>query len=209
MTVRPGSAIRAARPMARAPTARQIDVIIASPRWTRALRRAAAVCRRAGAAALAELSHSEAVEISVLLTTDGAVGKLNRAFRGMNKPTNVLSFPTLDVNNPRSGPRQLGGPQGMSVMLGDIAVAYGVTAREAKAEGKTLSSHLSHLVVHGVLHLLGYDHERDRDALTMERLEKKVLAHLGISDPYALPDRKGPAHKSRVRAAPGRGRVRL
>lgn len=107
------------------------------------------------------------VELSILLTTDGAIRKLNALYRGKDKPTNVLSFPADD-----------------SLMLGDIAVAYGVTAREAKAEHKTLTAHLSHLVVHGVLHLLGYDHEDEKDAVTMERRERKILADLGIADPY-------------------------
>jgi len=143
-----------------------IDIIVASQAWTKRLRGAKAVCRRAALAALGK--HRKPVEISVLLTTDSAIRKLNALYRGKDKPTNVLSFPAGD-----------------SLMLGDIAVAYGVTAREAKAEDKTLRAHLSHLVVHGVLHLLGYDHEDEKDALTMERRERKILADLGIADPYA------------------------
>ncbi len=156
-----------------------VDVIVATPTWTRALRNAASVCRRAADAALAAAGPKSSVEISILLTSDPAIRKLNATFRGKDKPTNVLSFPTDASDAP--------GIKGAPRALGDIAVAYGVLKREANAENKTLTAHLSHLVVHGVLHLLGYDHERDKDAATMERLEKKILARLGISDPYADP----------------------
>ena len=158
---------------------RTIDVILATPRWTRALRTPAAIVRRAALAAL-DGTRGE-VEMSVMLTTDAAVRDLNATYRGQDKPTNVLSFP---VDPPAQGRKTVRGPK----MLGDVAIAYGVLTREAKAEGKTLKNHLSHLVVHGVLHLLGYDHEGDADARTMERLETKLLARLGIADPYAPPD---------------------
>jgi probable rRNA maturation factor len=147
-------------------TVATIDIIVASAAWTKNLRGIKAVCRRAALAALGK--HSNPIELSILLTTDGAMRKLNALYRGKDKPTNVLSFPADE-----------------SVMLGDIAIAYGVTAREAKAENKTLTAHVSHLVVHGVLHLLGYDHENEKDAVTMERRERKILADLGIADPYA------------------------
>ncbi|MBY0511761.1 MAG: rRNA maturation RNase YbeY [Rhodospirillaceae bacterium] len=143
-----------------------IDITVASRAWTRSLRGAKAVCRRAASAALGK--PGKPVELSILLTSDRASRKLNALYRGKDKPTNVLSFPAGDP-----------------LMLGDIAVAYGVTAREAKTERKTLTAHLSHLVVHGVLHLLGYDHENEKDAVAMERRERKILADLGIADPYA------------------------
>lgn len=150
-----------------------IDIIVASQAWTKSLRGAKAVCRRAAFAALGK--PGKPVELNILLTTDSAIRKLNALYRGKDKPTNVLSFPAGDT-----------------LMLGDVAVAYGVTAREAKAERKTLTAHLSHLVVHGVLHLLGYDHEDEKDAITMERRERKILADLGIADPYAPPDEPAP-----------------
>src|SRR5690606_26773167 len=124
-------------------------------------------CRRAATAALDSRPRQKSVELSILLTTDAAVRKLNRTFRHQDKPTNVLSFPALSPGDLKSM------PPCVPLALGDIAIAYGVAAREAKAEGKTLAAHLSHLVVHGVLHLLGYDHEGDTDAVTMERLERK------------------------------------
>jgi len=109
-------------------------------------------------------------DFTILLTSDKALRALNRAFRGADKPTNVLSFPS-------------GGDY-----AGDIAMAHGVTAREAKAAGKRFADHATHLVVHGVLHLAGHDHERPRDAKVMEPLEVKILAKLGIADPYiAMP----------------------
>jgi probable rRNA maturation factor len=111
--------------------------------------------------------------LAVLLTDDAAVRALNAAWRGIDKPTNVLSFPA-----PRGERRYA------PVPLGDIAIACETTAREAQAEGKPLAHHLSHLAVHGFLHLLGYDHESDREAEAMEQLERKVLAALGVPDPY-------------------------
>jgi len=92
---------------------------------------------------------------------------LNAGFRGRDKATNVLSFPSGQTN-----------------YLGDIAIAYGVAAKEARDQGKSLADHCLHLVVHGVLHLLGYDHERQKDARVMETLETAILANFGIADPY-------------------------
>ncbi|MBV9509444.1 MAG: rRNA maturation RNase YbeY [Caulobacteraceae bacterium] len=106
----------------------------------------------------------------ILLTDDAAVQDLNVRFRGQDKPTNVLSFPT--------GPN----PEDH---LGDLALAFGVCAAEAKAQGKTLADHLRHLTIHGVLHLLGYDHEIDSEAEAMEALERRILDGLGVADPYA------------------------
>jgi probable rRNA maturation factor len=117
-------------------------------------------------------------EFSILLAGDRRLAALNLDFRGKGKPTNVLSFPA-------------GG-----TYAGDIAIAYGVTKKEAKAAGKSLADHASHLVVHGVLHLAGYDHERPRDAKLMEPLEVKILKRLGIADPYAAPDKATQANKA-------------
>ena len=108
-------------------------------------------------------------DVTILLSGDKKLAVLNRDFRGKAKPTNVLSFPGRDG------------------YAGDIAIAYGVTAAEAKAASKTFIDHATHLVVHGVLHLAGYDHERPKDAAVMEPLEVKILKRLGIADPYAVP----------------------
>jgi probable rRNA maturation factor len=110
--------------------------------------------------------------LSVLLTDDAAIRELNAAWRQQDKPTNVLSFPAPAIPGP--GPRH----------LGDIALAFETMVREAETEGKTLQDHLSHLVIHGVLHLLGFDHELEAEAEIMESLEVAALRSLGIADPY-------------------------
>jgi len=166
------------KPAPKKPAPAAIDVTIAAQAWPRAVRNVAAVCRRAAQAALDACALRREVEVSILLTTDAAVKKLNAVFRGKDQPTNVLSFPAADDTDGFA-------PPGEPVMLGDIAVAYGVCAREAKAENKTLTAHLSHLTIHGVLHLLGYDHEKEREAGIMEQWERTILARLGIADPYA------------------------
>ena len=108
--------------------------------------------------------------ITVLLTDDESVRELNRQFRGKDSATNVLSFPA---------------PPNPEDHLGDVALAYGICAREAAEQGKPIAHHLTHLTVHGVLHLLGYDHIGDDEAEAMEGLERVVLAGLGVPDPYA------------------------
>jgi probable rRNA maturation factor len=120
-------------------------------------------------------------ELAVMLTDDSGIRTLNNNWRGIDKPTNVLSFPAL----PPSGPS---GPDDAPRMLGDIAIAYQTTRKEADDEQKPFDHHLSHLAVHGFLHLIGYDHEKDDDAETMETLEREILAQLGIPDPYTAPD---------------------
>jgi probable rRNA maturation factor len=113
-------------------------------------------------------------EISVLLTDDAAIQALNKQWRGIDKPTNVLSFPAQ------------ANPKMPAPLLGDIVIAYETLARESAAEGKPLLHHLAHLAVHGFLHLLGYDHVTDSQAAAMESLERDVLARLAIADPYRM-----------------------
>ena len=108
--------------------------------------------------------------LTILLTGDARLKTLNRDFRGKNKPTNVLSFPAAPND---------------AAYLGDVALAFGVTEAEALKAGKRFADHAVHLVIHGVLHLLGYDHITDRQAKKMEPLETRLLARLGIDDPYA------------------------
>ena len=116
-------------------------------------------------------------ELAVMLTDDAGIRTLNSNWRGIDKPTNVLSVPAL----PPSGGS---GPDDAPRMLGDIAIAYQTTRAEADDEQKPFDHHLSHLAVHGFLHLIGYDHEKDADAEAMETLETQILAQLGIPDPY-------------------------
>jgi probable rRNA maturation factor len=144
------------------------DVEIEEAAWTAALPNAEALVLAAADATLAS-EGAVGEGVTLLLTDDETIADLNRRFRNQDKPTNVLSFPA---------------PQNPERFLGDIALAYGVCAREAQEQGKPLSHHLQHLVAHGVLHLLGYDHENDAQADEMEGLERAVLAGLGIPDPY-------------------------
>jgi probable rRNA maturation factor len=123
------------------------------------------------------------VEVSVRLTADDEVHTLNRQYRGKDKPTNVLSFPMVQpdliatvTQNSDDG----------EVLLGDIVVAHGVCVDEAQERGITLDHHLTHLVVHGTLHLLGYDHLTDDEGDAMEEIERRALADLGIADPYLI-----------------------
>ena len=122
-------------------------------------------------------------ELAVMLTDDAGIRTLNSNWRGIDKPTNVLSFPAL----PPTGPV---GPDDAPRMLGDIAIAYETVRKEADEEQKPFDHHLSHLAVHGYLHLIGYDHENDADAEAMESLETEILAQLGIPDPYSDSDRE-------------------
>lgn len=129
---------------------------------------AVAACR-----AEADLRVAPGAELSVVFADDAAVRDLNRDWRGLDKPTNVLSFPGGDESGPVFGP-----------LLGDIVLALETVKREAMAAEKPFSEHLSHLIVHGVLHLFGYDHQIDEEAEEMEGLETRILARLGIPDPY-------------------------
>jgi probable rRNA maturation factor len=140
---------------------------------------AEAVIHRAisAAAEIADADVGEA-ELAIMLTDDSGIQTLNSNWRGVDKPTNVLSFPALQ-------PTGAGAPDDAPRMLGDIAIAYETTRKEADDEQKPFDHHLSHLAVHGFLHLIGYDHEKDDDAEAMESLEQEILAQLGIPDPYA------------------------
>jgi probable rRNA maturation factor len=162
-----------------------VDIAIAirthSPLWRARLPAAPAVVERAARAALAGARASGPIEVSFLLANDARVRRLNRDFRGQDKPTNVLSFP-VEEREAMPAPEESGtGPR----LLGDVVFAFETLEREAAAQSKPLSDHLSHLAVHGVLHLLGYDHGATHEANRMEHLEARVLAGLGIADPYA------------------------
>ena len=123
------------------------------------------------------------IEISVKFTSDAEVRALNGAYRNKDKATNVLSFPMIDASLLSS----LMDVDGGQALLGDVVLAHGVCAREAEERGIPVDRHASHLIVHGVLHLLGYDHEQgDEDAELMEATERQALAAIGISDPYAI-----------------------
>jgi len=148
----------------------KIDIRIESDLWKQQ-REAATGARRAIAEAAASAARSKC-ELSVLLTDDPAIRVLNCDWRSVDAPTNVLSFPA-----PRAG--------GDRPFIGDIVLAYETVAAEAQLERKPFAHHFAHLCVHGFLHLLGYDHEKDEDAARMEARERAILASIGIEDPYA------------------------
>ncbi|MGO4713714.1 rRNA maturation RNase YbeY [Bradyrhizobium sp. 2TAF24] len=155
------------------------EIVVSADCWQDARAYEAIITRAITAAAEAADADTDGVEVAVMLTDDAGIRTLNRDFRGIDKPTNVLSFPA---------PPAPGDTDGAPAMLGDIAIAYETTRREAEAEHKLFDHHLSHLAVHGFLHLVGYDHETDAEAEEMEGLEREILARLGIADPYASQD---------------------
>jgi len=149
----------------------------------------AALTERAATATLRHLGYApEGFEISVLACDDARIKALNAQFRGKDAATNVLSWPTWDLSAEQPGmlpePPETGTPEDPEA-LGDMALAWETCAREALEQGKAFTDHLSHLIVHSLLHLLGYDHETDKDAELMEETERLILAQLGIDDPYA------------------------
>ena len=140
---------------------------------------AEAVIQRAIAAAAETVDQDVGeAELAVMLTDDAGIRTLNSNWRGVDKPTNVLSFPALQ-------PSCSSGEGDAPRMLGDIAIAYQTMRKEADDEQKPFEHHLSHLAIHGFLHLIGYDHDKDDDAEAMETLEQEILAQLGIPNPYA------------------------
>ena len=163
-----------------------VDTVIEDARWAGV--DLAALADRAGAAVMAALGlPADGFAICVMGCDDARIAELNGAFRAKGKPTNVLSFPAWDraADAPGLVPElpEAGHP-GDPEELGDIAISYDTCAREAADQGKALPDHVTHLVVHGILHLLGYDHIEDADAALMEGLEARILASLGVDDPY-------------------------
>lgn len=155
------------------------DISVSHGDWASAVSDVESVCRRAALAAFSScvemtLAHTE---VSIMLSDDKNLRALNKKYRGIDKPTNVLSFANLDANKTLQS-------EVLPQLLGDVVIAYETTLSEAEQEGKKLADHLSHLVVHGILHLLGHDHKNHAQAVLMEALEKSTLAVLGITDPY-------------------------
>lgn len=148
-----------------------------------------ALAGRAGAALLAHLGLDPDWSATVLGCSDARIAVLNADFRGKARPTNVLSWPSAE--RAAAAPGQRPAPPEPDLFgdqdLGDIALAYGVCHAEAAAAARAPADHVTHLVIHGLLHLLGYDHETDADAALMEGVERQVLGTLGLSDPYMDP----------------------
>lgn len=170
--------------MAERASAIDIDIRVEADGWHAPAFRAEELTREAATAALDMALPSRIDgELSVLLTDDAAIAELNATWRGRSGPTNVLSFPGESSDGPD---RASDAP----VLLGDIVIALQTLIAEAEVSGVPVSDHLRHLVVHGVLHLLGYDHEVETDADRMEHREIEILATLGVPDPYAAADRR-------------------
>lgn len=167
-----------------------LDLLNEDPRW-QALD-LVGLARLASEAALAQLGlDPDACDIALLATDDARIAALNAQFRGKPTPTNVLSWPAGDLAAEEPGDLPYPpepDPDG-TFPLGDIALAWETCNREAAEQGKSPSDHVTHLIVHGLLHLLGYDHETDPDAALMETLEVTILGKLGLPDPYAIDDR--------------------
>lgn len=145
----------------------ELDLRVADPAWSDAIPDLAAICETALNAGAAQMSATG--EVSVLLTDNDTIQSLNQEWRGKDKPTDVLSFPSDPMDHP---------------FLGDIALALGVTQMDAAERDLALPQHVSHLLIHGLLHLLGHDHKDDTEAAEMESLEIAALASLGWPDPY-------------------------
>jgi probable rRNA maturation factor len=166
-----------------------VDVEVEDEAWLEALPDAPALALQAAEAVLRGFAAGGVV---VLLTDDATLRDLNHRFRGRDAPTNVLAFPAGPF------PEGVGHTISRRVSLGDIALAFGVCACEARAQGKALADHLRHLVAHGVLHLLGYDHQEEDEARVMEDAERRILAGIEVADPYAgelapsFPDPRSP-----------------
>jgi probable rRNA maturation factor len=163
-----------------------VETVIEDARWEAFGLQALA--ERAAGAVLAALGlPGDGFQVSLMGCDDDRIASLNAGFRGKPRPTNVLSWPSEDRSAEVVGavpespaPGDAEDPES----LGDIAIAYDTCQREAAEQGKTMADHVTHLIVHGTLHLLGYDHVEDADAAVMEALEVRILASLGVSDPY-------------------------
>jgi probable rRNA maturation factor len=156
-----------------APEAKTLIVDVAMPcaAWRRELPGAARLARETVRAVLVDAAV-DAAEVSLVLSDDDEIRRLNRRWRGKDSPTNVLSFPT-----------------GETRMLGDVVLAFETVVREAEEGNRPLVHHFRHLIVHGVLHLLGLDHEAERDAVRMENRERRILREFGVPDPYRIANR--------------------
>jgi probable rRNA maturation factor len=159
-----------------------IEVAVPAAAWLDACADAEAIASTAGrlalAAGIAGRKHpvNSRLIIGIRLTDDAEQRRLNRAYRGRDAPTNVLSFALGDPADQ--------GPPGSPILLGDVVLAIETVRREAEEQGKPLADHLRHLVVHGVLHLLGFDHESQPEAAAMEAREVAILSRMGVPDPY-------------------------
>jgi len=188
----------------------EVDVMVETPAWRSAVRGVEALCRKAATMAVglalpktvladAPVVTSPGLALCVVLEDDATVADLNKAYRGLNRPTNVLSFAALEGSDGTvmlssagdDAAEANGADDKEPVHLGDVIIAFETSRDEADQENRPLADHLAHLVVHGVLHLLGLDHQETPEAEAMEALETRILASLGVPDPYADPGDDG------------------
>ncbi len=165
--------------------------------WRRALPDLTRRANKAVKAALnvaADVPEEADAEMALVFVDDAASRTLNRDWRGTDKPTNVLAFAAQETKGKAERAAAI---EGGALLLGDVVLAYETIAGEAKAGGVALGDHASHLIVHGVLHLLGYDHQRPREARVMETLEVRALATLGIANPYEATPQKARIMRAR------------
>jgi probable rRNA maturation factor len=153
-----------------------VEVTMPCAGWRRECSEAGSLADAAARLALRRAAAPNAAIVDITLADDAAQRTLNRIWRGKDAPTNVLAFPASDPSLPV--------PAGAPLLLGDVVLAFETVRREAAEQGKPITDHLRHLVVHGVLHLLGYDHETAADAEAMEAHEIAILAELGVPNPY-------------------------
>ena len=158
-----------------------IDIAVEAESWHRILG-AELIAHRAAQAAFSDAKISEG-EVSILLTDDARIHELNRTYRGKDNPTNVLSFPMIQPDLLQTVTQNSDDGE---VLLGDLVLAHGVCASEAAERGLAIEDHAAHLIVHGVLHLLGFDHQGDAEAEVMEEMERAALASLRLHDPYPV-----------------------
>jgi probable rRNA maturation factor len=159
----------------------EVDVSVSEPQWNESFLDVEAIARRAATltvqhATLPRRIESRDMEAAIVLANDDLIQILNREYREMDKPTNVLSFATLDSNDPV--------PDEGPFPLGDIILSYQTIDREATEQGKFFKDHFTHMIVHGMLHLLGYDHQDEDEANIMETLEIRILQKMNIQNPY-------------------------
>jgi probable rRNA maturation factor len=153
-----------------------VEVAAPCPAWERDYTGAATLAEQAALLVLRREAAPDGAVVDVTLADDEAQRALNRTWRGKDSSTNVLAFPAADPATPT--------PPGAPLLLGDVVLAFETVSREAREQEKPFADHLRHLVVHGVLHLLGYDHIEDRDAAAMEAKEIAILAEMGVPNPY-------------------------
>jgi probable rRNA maturation factor len=166
-----------------------VDLVVEAPEWERALPELPAIATRAAELALGAAGlDAEAYGVALLACDDARIAALNAEFRGRARPTNVLSWPAFELRPAARGAAPARPPTGQKARrtaLGDVAIALETVRREAETASLPLKNHTLHLILHGCLHLLGYDHERPEDAELMEGIERRALSGMGIPDPYA------------------------